>query len=142
MSFGNGDAKACVLERFHGGDPDLRVEVIRERVGPEDHLAAARVMRPAARVPRLQRERSERRQVPLGMDVRSELRHRCKRLALRHEVREPGRLRREARNLVDEPEGVRLPRPEPTLVVVREELRLQRRHVDVDGAIVRAALAG
>src|SRR2546423_5674241 len=58
------------------------------------------------------------------------------------EVRHTRRRRGEPRGMVDQPEGVRVSRTQPALVVMREELGLQRRHVDADRTVLRTALAG
>src|SRR5205814_3602337 len=60
----------------------------------------------------------------------------------RSEIDQPRRLGRDPGRLVDQPEGVRRPRPDTPFVVVRKELGLQGRHVHVDRAVVGAALAG
>ena len=136
MTLRDDGAKAGVLERFHRRDSDIRVEVVRKSVRPEDHFAAGRVVSPAARVPVAERQRRELRQVPVRMDIRSALGDGSE------EVRQPRRFRCEPRGLVDPPERVRMTRSRPSLVVMREELRLQRRHVDTDRTVLRAALAG
>ena len=55
---------------------------------------------------------------------------------------EPRRMRRQPRPPVDQAHRVGVARPEPALVVVREELGLVGRHVDVHRALALAALAG
>src|SRR5262249_4926098 len=60
---------------------------------------------------------------------------------LSHEIGEPWNERAEARPLVDEAERIGVPRPPAALVVVRQELGLVRRDVDVDRAVALASLA-
>src|SRR5690242_20911203 len=79
--------------------------------------------------------------MPVRMRAGRNLRDRGYARRLREEVRGAGRTRGEPRPLVDQPERVRVTRPRAARVVVREKLRLQRRHVDVDGALVSAPLA-
>ena len=126
------------LQRLHRGNADLRMEVVVEGVGPEDELLARRrAFRPRAE-PVAQRARRELRELARGMRAREELRE-----PRAHEgVRERGLLRGDARGLVDQSERVCRARSQAPPVVMREELRLERRHVDAHGAVVCAALAG
>src|SRR5207248_5937161 len=49
------DVEGGLLERLDGGDPDLGLEVVRERVGPEDDPSAAAVHGRTRGEPALQR---------------------------------------------------------------------------------------
>ena len=79
--------------------------------------------------------------LPLLRHPGGELEGLRERRRVRDEVDEPGRPRREPGDLVDQPERVGVARAEPVLPAVVEELRLVGGHVDVDRAVVRAALA-
>ena len=116
--------------------------MVVEGVGEEDDLPPGRVHRPAALAePLLQRQRRELRHRTLLRHPRGELECLRERWRARDEVDEPGRPRREPGDLVDQPERVRVTRAKLVLPALVEELRLVGRHVDIDGAVVRAALA-
>src|SRR3954462_36713 len=51
MSRRDDDVATCVFERLDGSNTDVSLEVIRERVGPQNHLLAGRVVRPTPLVP-------------------------------------------------------------------------------------------
>jgi hypothetical protein len=132
------DVEARLLERLDRGDSDLGLEVVREGVGPDQHApAAGPVARRSPGEPVLQRHRRERRDLPPRVDAR----RRLEPGSVREQVRERGRLRPNARGLVDQPEGVGGARPKAARIALREELGLQRGQVDTDRAVVRAPLA-
>src|SRR6478752_7083978 len=142
VALGDDDLPAGRLERLDRRDADVRVHVVVERVGEEDDLPPGRVRRPASLPePLLERERRELGHLALLRHPGSELEGLRKRRRLRDEVDEPRCPRGEPGDLIDQPERVRVTRAEPVLPAMVEELRLVGGHVDVDRAVVRAALA-
>src|SRR5579884_250857 len=133
------DRAARRLEHFDRRLRDLRVEVVRERVGPEhDAPAPLHERAAAAREPGGERLVREPRRRAFRGDPGEALPERVR----GERIRKPRRLRREPCPEHDQAERVRLSRTQPAFVVVREELRLVGRHVDADRTLVLAALAG
>ncbi len=114
------DAVARGFEHLDGGDPDLRVEVVREGVRPEDDLLLPALdARPASlREPLLERDRRELGHLPLRRHSDHALHERSGEPATAQSVDERGRARGHARRLVDEAEGVGVPGPQTARVVV------------------------
>jgi FAD-dependent oxidoreductase family protein len=134
---------ARVLEHLDRRAADGRVEMVGERVGPEDDLAAPAGRPLASRGPPLQRLIGEAGQRPVlqpggGGDQPPGAR------ALREHVGEWGQTETPhgLGGRGQRPEGVGMAGTEPAGVVVGEELGLVRRHVDVDRAVAATALAG
>ena len=130
------------LEHLDRRLPDLGVEVVRERVRPEEHPTPAVAARRAAREPARERLRRECRQTARGRDAADRLGRIRKDRRLRDEVREPRHPCGRPRPPVDQPHRVGRAWTQPAGIVMSEELRLVRRHVDVDGAVALASLAG
>ena len=145
VALGDHDLPARVLDRLDAGHADVGVQVVVERVGPQHDAAPAGVAGPAPLLPPLlQRHRGEGRQVALLVEATDPLDQPGQARGLGHGVGDLGDAGRDPRGLVDEPEGVGVPGPPAAhaLEVLVEELGLVRRHVDVDRAVVGAALAG
>ena len=67
------NVKAGLLQRLDRRDPDLGLEVVRERVGPEDHAPTPAVGRRPGREPGLQRQRRKGRDLAVRMNAGCEL---------------------------------------------------------------------
>ncbi len=143
-----------VAERLQGGDgvpADARLQVVGERVGPQQQprprsLRSLRGLRArsAAGEPRLERFAGQRGNVPFRGDPAEALGHRGQGLAPRGPVQQRG-----AAGPADQAQPPRQPaqrvvrgRPPPPGVPLGQELSFVRRHVDADGAVPLAALAG
>ena len=144
VPLGHHDLPARRLDGLHASHAHIGVEVVVERVGEEHHGGPVRVGgAPALLEPLLQRHRGE----PWDRAVLGDPAHPSHQVSgagqVGHGVGDLGDAAGEPGCLVDEPHGIGRARPPAPqrLVVVVEELRLVGRHVDVDGTVVRAALA-
>ena len=142
------DLAAGRLEDLDRGLGNLRMEVVVERVDPEDHPVARRLAGSnragGRRAPTPRRSEAlvgEPRDLALRRDAADGLEHPAQQRGMGDRVHQPRHPRREAGPPMDQAHRVRRPRSEPTGVVMRSELRLVRRHVDVDRALAFAALA-
>ena len=116
-----------------------------ERVGPQQHPAPAAVgrrRRLALGEPVPERDRGERRHLPLGGDSGQPLAQTGEGTALGQQVGEPRGPCRQFCLPADQTQRVGLARTQAAGVVMREELGLVGRHVDPDRALVQAPLAG
>ena len=142
---GHDHLPAGVLEGFDAGDADVGVQVVVERVREQHDRPSVRVAGAAAAgEPLLQRHRRERRQGAVLVDAGHELGHPGQAGSLRGPVDQLRDAAGQCRPPVDEPEGVGVAGPPAPggVVVVVQEFSLVGGHVDVDRAVVRAALAG
>jgi hypothetical protein len=97
--------EAGVLEHLDRGDADLRLEVVREGVRPDDHALAAAVSGRPARTT-ASASPGERRDVPLGVDAAGSFTSRSNGGVCVRKLHRARKLARQPRAPVDQPEGV------------------------------------
>ena len=123
-------------EDLHGGLRDLRLEVIGERVWPEEDR---RTFSPRCE-PASEGGAGEGRQGALGSDAGQAFDERRQRAA-RHGVGEAGGERGQARPAEDQARRIRERRTGPSLIVVMEELGLVGGEIDPGRAVAFASFA-
>jgi hypothetical protein len=131
------------LEQLDRRAADLGLGERRERVGQEDHVAAGggRAAGRAPRVPAQQRVALEARQRALAGDPERALEQRPRARHARREIRYGRERRARPVQRADRPERPRAQRRAVDLLVVGQELALERRHVDVERTLAPARLA-
>ena len=131
------DLESRVLEHLDRGPRHFGTEEVVEGVRPEQHALAASGPRPRLE-PGAEGVDGEFRDLALLRHPAGEFEE-----GQPHDgIRESRHARGDARPPVDEPHGVRGAGPESAGEVVGEELGLVGGHVDVDGALALAGLAG
>src|SRR6266567_9617100 len=140
--FWHQDVIASIFKDLHGCDGGLRMEVIVECIGPQDHLRAAHIARLALAEPVFEGPRREGGHRALWSDTDHSLGNVTEYRRMREEVRESGHARGEPGPPVDQSYRVGDHGAQTARVVVREKLGFIGRHIDIDGAIALTALAG
>ena len=135
------DLEAGGFERVSGGDSGFRTEIGIEGVGPEQDAGA---VGPAGCAPRNQAVNGS---VAKGGSDRSGAMPAARLAALRRaafacKVRGPWKVGGAACQPVDPAHRVGVPRPWAPSIMVRSELCLVTRHVDIDRAVAFTAFAG
>src|SRR5579864_2987579 len=126
------DLIASIFKDLHGCDGGLRMEVIVECIGPQDHLRSAHIARLALAEPVFEGPRREGGHRALWCDTDHGLGKMTAYRRVRQEVRESRYTRGEPGPPVDQPYRVRDHGAQMACVVVREKLGLIGRHIDIN----------